>query len=368
MLLLLTLESLGISLSERLRVGRLLDLGEIEAVVRACSLHLDELQESVLEVVPIALQKVTRIESVRTAARPPKLHEVLPGTAAIRLHYIRRYISWLCTAALLKQDPSSESFNRLTAAQELVDRALKARTPDEKNRNMLNRREGLSEDELAKLLKVIAVDSPDNPWKGEHNRIRNNLIVRWYLLTGMRRGELLNVQIPDINFQSNEVLIVRRADESADPRVSQPLVKTADRLLPVHPELAKDTHAYVLQHRRKVGNAKRHPYLFVASISGAPLSLAAVNLVFQQLRTVDGLPSNLSPHVLRHTWNDQFSALADREGFSEEVEKKMRSRLMGWSETSESASVYTRRHIRKKSREAMLSLQGNLAPGAKNEG
>ena len=94
------------------------------------------------------------------------------------------------------------------------------------------------------------------------------------------------------------------------------------------------------------------------------MSMAAVNLAFVQLRRkVPDLPEDLSPHVLRHSWNDSFSELADKEGFSDAEEKKMRSRLMGWSETSDSAVNYTRRHVKQKGRAASLGLQAKFKPG-----
>jgi integrase len=78
-------------------------------------------------------------------------------------------------------------------------------------------------------------------------------------------------------------------------------------------------------------------------------------------RKCPDLPDDLSPHVLRHTWNDHFSELMDEKGVPEEIEHKMRSRLMGWSETSKTATTYTRRHVHKRARAAALQLQRSIA-------
>jgi integrase len=247
-------------------------------------------------------------------------------------------------------------------AKDIADKLLTARMPDAASRNTEDQRQGLAPRDLERLLEVIQPGHPENPWSAGA-QVRNNLLVRWYLKLGLRRAELLGVRVADINFQAHEVLIARRPDDGEDPRINKPDVKTGDKLLPLDPALAKDTHDYIVRVRRGTGSARRHPYLFVAIHSGAPLSLAAVNLVFMQLkRKVPGLPDDLSPHVLRHTWNDRFSELADREGFEEAEEKKMRSRLQGWSPTSGTAAKYTRRHVRKKAREASLSLQAQLDP------
>ena len=87
---------------------------------------------------------------------------------------------------------------------------------------------------------------------------------------------------------------------------------------------------------------------------------------FQVLREkCKDLPRDLSAHVLRHTWNENFSIAMDKEKTGEETEKKIRSYLMGWSETSGTAATYTRRHIRNKAREVSLDIQKKMQAGKK---
>ena len=50
----------------------------------------------------------------------------------------------------------------------------------------------------------------------------------------------------------------------------------------------------------------------------------------------------------------------DKEGATEALETKARSYLMGWSETSNTAAIYTRRHVRLRAEEASLKLQKEL--------
>jgi len=66
------------------------------------------------------------------------------------------------------------------------------------------------------------------------------------------------------------------------------------------------------------------------------------------------------PHLFRHTYNYNFSSIADEQGLDQEMEKKIRSQVMGWSETSNTAASYTRREIERKAREASLQLQNNM--------
>ena len=105
-----------------------------------------------------------------------------------------------------------------------------------------------------------------------------------------------------------------------------------------------------------------HEYLFVADRTGAPMSLSALNKCFAFLRIrIPDLPDDLSPHVLRHTWNDNFSEVMDRNNTPEADEQKMRSVLMGWSENSDTAIIYTRRHVRKKASQVSLAMQSDMA-------
>ena len=78
--------------------------------------------------------------------------------------------------------------------------------------------------------------------------------------------------------------------------------------------------------------------------------------------------SDLTAHVFRHSWNEDFSDMADETKMDAEREKKLRSRLMGWSETSSTAATYNRRHIRRKANDALRSIQQKVAKNRKDAG
>jgi integrase len=178
---------------------------------------------------------------------------------------------------------------------------------------------------------------------------------------------LLGVRLRDIDFQKLEVHIARRADTKDDPRAHQPLAKTHARVLSLSEDLAELTQNYVIWCRANQGASRRHDYLFVSGGTGKPLSLAGANKLFVALRTAGlNLPDDLTAHVLRHSWNDRFSKEMERAGVSPELEQKMRSVLMGWSPTSESAATYTRRYVRQRASEAMKSMQERLIMGGGN--
>jgi integrase len=76
-------------------------------------------------------------------------------------------------------------------------------------------------------------------------------------------------------------------------------------------------------------------------------------------RAVTGLPDDLTAHVLRHSWNDWFSAEMDKKGISEEQEVKWRKRLMGWR-SEDTARHYLRRTVRQRSNEFLRDMQEQL--------
>jgi len=83
--------------------------------------------------------------------------------------------------------------------------------------------------------------------------------------------------------------------------------------------------------------------------------------MFYKIRmTIPEMPDNLSGHMLRHTWNDEFSRKIDGQGIGEAKEEQMRSYLMGWSPTSSTSRVYTRRFIEEAARQASLDLQEKI--------
>ncbi len=111
--------------------------------------------------------------------------------------------------------------------------------------------------------------------------------------------------------------------------------------------------------------AGTHPFLFVESRKGRPLSIAGLNDIFTALRdAIPELPVKFSPHYCRYTWNDRFSEDCDekiRKGtMTSEEEHKQRCYWMGWTEKSLMATLYSARHIKNKADEYSLERQEKI--------
>lgn len=276
-------------------------------------------------------------------------------------HYFRlteaaRYLKFLASRL-------SGAFRDDAAIQKMVA-AIKASRPTKPQKSSSDQEpNGLDEKVVDSLKEALKPGAVDNPAKDYGVQLRNVLIFLILLLTGMRRGELLNLKISDIDFSANTISIIRRPDSKSDARTNQPTVKTLPRKIPVCEELMNQIRAYVMHHRNKVLGAKKHPYLFVTHklgpFSGRPLSIPGFKKWMSMLgEIVEG--SGFHAHGLRHHWNYIFSAQADENGMSPEKEKKIRAYLMGWTETGNTAETYNRRHTRKSANAAVLKMQNKL--------
>lgn len=356
----LFLDARGIDLDARLENCSLLSLGEVEDLARLFRLPLTKLA-ALSEVDEQSAPKLVSHEKARMRVQRSLPDEVDPAVAATRLRYVRAYIQWLANERQSRHSLDPAAAARLGGSVQLVSQAIESRIPHKSGLGALTQREGLSEEHVTELVRITDPGSPDNPWRDPHTRYRNALLIRWLLYLGLRIGEVLGVRVSDIVVYRKEVTIHRRADDPDDPRRNQPQTKTRARVLPLSATLVTETQAYILNYRASLTGAKKHPFLFVASRTGKPMSLAAVAKLFNELREkAPSLPESLSAHVLRHTWNDAFSAKMDSAGVTPESERQARSYLMGWSPTSDTAAAYTRRHVRNKAKEVSLALQHQL--------
>ena len=358
------LEHMGVDLQNRINHGKLLELREIDRLMDCFFWSQEKVRQILNQSTEVpASNRVKNLESVRKPA--PALDNsptINAETVATRLLYFRDFLKWKVERSLFALATSHENFQALTSAKEVMISAVNARIPKGSSRNNLVARQGLSTEETVLLLETVNPDAGQNPWRSKFIRIRNHLIVHSLLNLGLRKGELLGIKIGDINLAKNEITIHRRADDIDDPRRIQPNAKTNARILFIDQELGSALHTYIVKFRTAVGNAKRHPFLFVANGSGAPMSIASLDAVFLDIK--NKFPSKferLSPHILRHTWNDKFSELVDKHAIGEAREEEVRSYAMGWKPGSGTAKIYTRRHIRKKSNEVSLQLQAGFS-------
>lgn len=258
----------------------------------------------------------------------------------------------------------AKNFLRNTRDSKELERlysALKDIRPIYKKRNTIKRKKGLDEITVAAIVEVMTPGSEYNVWSDEGLQVRNRLLLALMYELGIRRGELLNIKIEDINFGSGNLSVVRRADEKDDPRVFQPLAKTNDRDLPIKASTLKELQLYIANYRRHVPGAKKHGFLFVThkpgKSQGQPISLSGYKDIIKSLREAVPPLSDFTGHDLRHNWNDRFSNLMERAEISPAEEELMRSMLMGWKFGSGTAATYNTRYIERRAARFGMKMQ-----------
>ncbi len=350
----------GVNIGQRLSEGIFFSLSEIMDLANFCG-------HSVADAVEQITPRASNVVSLQ--AKRKERATVQSGEKRNRLGAIRAFVEFT-SADILSQltrwpnrwdhynSVRSECLNTIDGQKKGLSR---------RSRDDLGRKEGLDEDIIKRLREVIEPDYAENPFEPEV-RFRNYLIILLLLNLGIRRGELCGLMVPDCNLGSKGTVTVhRRPDDPLDPRRDKPATKTAARTLPLSDRLTEVLHEWITHYRAKIPGARLHPYLIVSSDSGKPMSLSNVNKIMERLRKlVPDLPDNLTPHVLRHSWNDWFSNKMDAAGVSEDQEIKWRKRLMGWRDEN-SARHYLARTVRRRSNEVLREMQEQLELGQGGE-
>jgi integrase len=345
----------GVNLQDRFESGAFLTLTEITDLDTFCGRYLEE----ALVELPGQASGVVRLEVRNSKACRRTVNLVEKRN---RLTAIHSFVEYTSAGHLSRLHLWPDRWSHYDSIRNNCLQWIRSRCKaiNKRSRNDLGAREGLEEAEVIRLRAVIEPDHLENPFEPKV-RFRNYLVITLLLDLGLRRGELLSIRVEDCRLGSNgSVTVHRRPDDPDDPRKVQPSSKTEARILPLNGRLTDLLYEWIVHHRPKIAGARRHPFLIVDCDQGKPLSLSSVNKLMAALRErVPGLPENLSPHVLRHSWNDAFSDAMDRKGVPGDQEAKWRARLMGWRR-EESAQAYLRRTVRRRSDEVLIEIQDGL--------
>lgn len=349
------LEYYGINIESRLKQAQLLTLPEIISLRDFTKKRLTN-TVSEATVIPIGRKN----SGLMNAAQQNQWVKI--DTQYNRMTVIADYLQFL-SELLCKSNKGIDSAKNI----EKMCQHIKSHRPKKRGRNQVDRDDkGLDLQLVEDVIKVLQPGHIKNPFKDKQVQTRNALIISLLRVLGIRRSELLNIRVDDINFTTNEVSIIRHHDSKKDPRTHQPNPKSNERTLPISELLAKEISDYVLNIRSQFSLARRHPYLFVTHKSGpsqgAPLSNSGFGKLMATLQSIAKEYNGMHAHAFRHTWNYVFSQALDGSdnNVSPEKEEQMRSYLMGWSPTSGTASTYNKRHIKEKAKEAILEFQSTL--------
>lgn len=348
-------EIADIDLDLKLSQGPLLTLAQVEDL----ALFLRYSRRGQAEIIK-ARRKVRaairplKVESLRGGFRSSTPHaEVARGPApALRIRWIAKYLEYMVTNRLWKP---SEAANRVPLGQQLdlIIKRLLSLKPRIKVKQIDESRGGITQEEEDLIDAALAVEAEQNPFSTLFHKRRNLAMWRLFCDTGGRRNELRRLLTSQFDLANRTVGITES--------------KTRCRTVPYSEATARAIHDFIrLDRSRTPANRLGHGLLFVGR-NGKGLSNQTINLVFKTIREkVPGATHRLTPHVLRHTWNERLGETIDSlppsERPSESEEKFIRTRLQGWSTKSSMPERYSSRHIQRKSdqiAEKLFQRRGN---------
>ena len=140
----------------------------------------------------------------------------------------------------------------------------------------------LSEEDISKLIASITLHGRDNEFR--YNR--DLLIISLLLYTGIRKGELLNLRIQDIDFEKQTLFISGKTSKSK-----------RSRSIPLHFTLLTHLKSYLMQPRLK--NSKSGA-LILSSLSDSPLTSDGLRAWVQKYKKKSGVKFHM--HRFRHTF------------------------------------------------------------------
>ena len=250
---------------------------------------------------------------------PRTLARVEGNTAKTRYSRMVEYLAFVATS-MLRTRPNVEEINKqITEMKEML---LKDKPKGSRKKNTFNPDDKAPPPKIFDaLLKVVQLDSPDNPYKNIVAKRRNMLMLNLMDKTGMRGGEILAMKLDDIPRHAYEAKVIRRHDDPEDPRHYQPVPKTAERDIPISRELHSQIREYIDKERALTPGADRHPYIFITHRKGdhlgAPLSIrgfiefltAAIRKTAKLADTYDeeDLVTEIRRHGFRHNFNYRLS-------------------------------------------------------------
>lgn len=343
-------ESERIDLDDKLLKDNFLEISEMDSLSYFLKLKSDAQAKIIEKTQAPSKKKVTKLESVRSGFSKANITSsefASTEEIATRIRIAADYFKFQISRRQDSNKPFSEKFINFTKRAESNIAYLLQLVPRVRSSSLNEDLEGLSEEHVKAVEIAFQPHSEVNPFRVGFYQHRNYLVWRMLFETGMRRHELAAIKVQDVNYAEHRVVI----------RIS----KTLARTVPISQKLSDFFHEYVMNYWSKLPNKINPQGYLITCKTGGPIGLGTINLLFQTMREkVETIPTELTPHSLRRTWNDRFSHRIDispnNQKPTHEQEKQIRNRLMGWSSGSAQAERYAKRHIKKKADEIAEKL------------
>lgn len=115
---------------------------------------------------------------------------------------------------------------------------------------------------------------------------RDRLIVELFYSTGIRRSELINIKLNDLQLQSKTLKVRGKGDK--------------DRIIPILPTVS-ETLKYYLDERKKLEAIKDADFLFLTAKGKQIYEVLVYRIVKNYFKGIS-TKQKISPHILRHSF------------------------------------------------------------------
>lgn len=196
---------------------------------------------------------------------------------------IRKYIYYMKTtknykaSTLSRRINSLRSFAHFLLTQEYIDKnpMLPISAPKKPEKLPLY----FKESELKRFLEMPMKHS-------RNNKLRDTVIFQFYAFTGVRRNELISLNMNNIDFKTNTVTVRKGKGNK-------------DRIIPLTEPLITDLWKYI---NSRLPLPSQNVPLFISGY-GNRISVTAIEQLFRRYRKLSGLDNKgYTLHSLRHTY------------------------------------------------------------------
>lgn len=176
------------------------------------------------------------------------------------------------------------------------------------------------------VVKLVEAPGSDNAYES-----RDRAILELLYSCGLRVSELVGVNLGDLDLNSMSVKVLGKGNK--------------ERIVPLGSKAKKAIKTYLPQ---RIDLKPKDDHLFVNS-KGGRLSARSVDRIIKKYAVMSGIPKNISPHVLRHTFATHLlGGGADLRAIQEMLGHKSLSTTQRYTHTSieQLMEIYDKTHPR----------------------
>lgn len=353
-----------IDLLERVASGEFLTFSEVSDFARHCFKKAEVVKRDTESEGKIASLASKDVLSPAFKSATFESERVANGTAVARMNSIKSFIEYLFKRLHTVFSGADTVINKNNTLRNLTIEIKKAKS---ENTKVIDVDKPIFDDEvLNAIFEITQVGHPENPFRSR-SQFRNRLILDFIFDTGLRRGALLQAKITDLHDENIEYISIEKRVNNDDPRLHRPTQKTQTGVAPLEPKLMKDLKHYIESIRVNYRKSEEHDFIFIAETgktAGQPLSKTGFDYIFEILSLA--LSKKLrrevkvTPHMIRHFWNFDFSEKAREAGISKTETERLRKLVMTWSAKSTMSDTYDMFDRLKQVRKIKQGIQNKL--------